>query len=61
MLEGGADHNPLDPASATVPVPDFTSNPGQNIEDAGVYLCRSLHEHNCDPRLVGPCRSCEKY
>ncbi|MCE2487175.1 MAG: amidase, partial [Desulfurellaceae bacterium] len=54
MLQGCAGHDPLDPASAKVPVPDFTAKLGQDVTGMRIGLLRSLYEDNCDPKLLGP-------
>ena len=47
-------YDPLDPASANVPVPDFTQKLGQDITGMRIGLLRSIYEDNCDPKLLGP-------
>jgi aspartyl-tRNA(Asn)/glutamyl-tRNA(Gln) amidotransferase subunit A len=54
MLQGCAGYDPLDPASAKVPVPDFTAKLGQDIKGLRIGLLRSLYEDDCDPKLLGP-------
>ncbi len=54
MLQGCAGYDPLDPASAKVPVPDFTAKLGQDITGLRIGLLRSLYEDNCAPKLLGP-------
>lgn len=54
MLQGCAGYDPLDPASADVPVPDFTEKLGRDIKGMRIGLLRSLYEDNCDPKLLGP-------
>ena len=54
MLQGCAGYDPLDPASAKVPVPDFTAKLGQDVMGLRIGLLRSLYEDNCDPKLLGP-------
>ncbi len=54
MLQGCAGYDPLDPASAKVPVPDFTAKLGQDVTGMRIGLLRSLYEDNCDPKLLGP-------
>ncbi len=54
MLQGCAGYDPLDPASAKVPVPDFTAKLGQDVTGLRIGLLRSLYEDNCDPKLLGP-------
>ena len=54
MLQGCAGYDPHDPASANVPVPDFTAKLGQDIKGMRIGLLCSLYEDNCDPKLLGP-------
>ena len=54
MLQACAGYDPLDPASAKVPVPDFTAKLGQDVTGLRIGLLRSLYEDNCDPKLLGP-------
>ena len=54
MLQGCAGYDPLDPASAKVPVPDFTAKLGQDVTGLRIGLLRSLYEDSCDPKLLGP-------
>ena len=54
MLQGCAGYDPLDPASAKVPVPDFTAKLGQDVKGLRIGLLRSLYEDDCDPKLLGP-------
>jgi aspartyl-tRNA(Asn)/glutamyl-tRNA(Gln) amidotransferase subunit A len=54
MLQGCAGYDPLDPASAKVPVPDFTAKLGQDVTGMRIGLLRSLYEDNCDPKLLDP-------
>ena len=54
MLQGCAGYDPLDPASANIPVPDFTEKIGQDITGMRIGLLRSIYEDNCDPKLLGP-------
>ncbi len=54
MLQGCAGYDPLDPASANVPVPDFTEKLGQDITGKRIGLLRSIYEDTCDPKLLGP-------
>ena len=54
MLQACAGYDPLDPASAKVPVPDFTAKLGQDVTGMRIGLLRSLYEDNCDPKLLSP-------
>ena len=54
MLQACAGYDPLDPASAKVPVPDFTAKLGQDVTGLRIGLLRSLYEDSCDPKLLGP-------
>ncbi len=54
MLQGCAGYDPLDPASAKVPVPDFTAKLSQDVTGLRIGLLRSLYEDSCDPKLLGP-------
>ena len=53
MLQGCAGYDPADPASANVPVPDFTARLGQPIKAMRIGLMRSVYEDNCDPKIWG--------
>jgi aspartyl-tRNA(Asn)/glutamyl-tRNA(Gln) amidotransferase subunit A len=54
MLQGCAGYDPADPASAHVPVPDFSARLGQPVKGVRIGLMRSVYEDNCDPRILGP-------
>jgi aspartyl-tRNA(Asn)/glutamyl-tRNA(Gln) amidotransferase subunit A len=54
MLQGCAGYDPADPASANVPVPDFSARLGQPIKGMRIGLMRSVYEDNCDPKILGP-------
>ena len=54
MLQGCAGYDPADPASANVPVPDFSAGLGQPIKGMRIGLMRSVYEDNCDPKILGP-------
>ena len=51
MLQGMAGYDPEDPASANVPLPDFTEKIGREIKGMKIGLLRSLYEENCDPKV----------
>src|SRR5690242_3306378 len=46
MLQECAGYDPADPASANVPVPDFTAKLGQPIKAMRIGLMRSVYEDN---------------
>lgn len=52
MLQGCAGYDPLDPASANVPVPNFTAKIGREIKGMRIGLLRNLYEDSCDPRIL---------
>lgn len=52
MLQGCAGYDPLDPASADVPAPDFTVKIGRDIKGMRIGLLRSIYEDNCDPKML---------
>jgi aspartyl-tRNA(Asn)/glutamyl-tRNA(Gln) amidotransferase subunit A len=54
MLQGCAGYDPADPASANVPVPDFTAKLGHDINGMRIGLLRSLYDSSCDRRVRGP-------
>jgi aspartyl-tRNA(Asn)/glutamyl-tRNA(Gln) amidotransferase subunit A len=54
MLQGCAGYDPLDPASANVPVPDFTEKLGRDIKGMRIGLLRSVYEDNCNPKILAP-------
>jgi aspartyl-tRNA(Asn)/glutamyl-tRNA(Gln) amidotransferase subunit A len=54
MLQGCAGYDPLDPASANVPVPDFSEKLGRDIKGMRIGLLRSVYEDNCDAKILGP-------
>lgn len=54
MLRGCAGYDPQDPASANVPVPDFTSKIGRDIKGMKIGLIKELYEDNCDPKVKKP-------
>jgi aspartyl-tRNA(Asn)/glutamyl-tRNA(Gln) amidotransferase subunit A len=57
VLQGCAGYDPSDPASAKVPVPDFTAHLGEPIKGMRIGLMRSVYEDNCDPKVLGPFHS----
>lgn len=52
MLQGCAGHDPLDPASANVPVPDFSANLGQDIKGMRIGVPRALFGDNCGKEIL---------
>jgi aspartyl-tRNA(Asn)/glutamyl-tRNA(Gln) amidotransferase subunit A len=54
MLQGCAGYDPNDPASANVPVPDFTEKLGRGIKGMRIGLMRSLYEDSCDKKIRKP-------
>ncbi len=53
MLQGCAGWDPLDPASARVPVPDFTSKMDRDIQGMKIGLMTSIYG-KCDPKVLAP-------
>ncbi len=51
MLQGCAGYDRDDPASANVPVPDFTAKMGREIAGMKIGLLRGLYEERCDPKV----------
>ena len=51
VLQGCAGYDPLDPASAKVPVPDFTAKIGRDIRGMRIGLLTGLYEKTCDPKV----------
>jgi aspartyl-tRNA(Asn)/glutamyl-tRNA(Gln) amidotransferase subunit A len=54
MLQGCAGYDPADPASANVPVPNFSERLGRDIKGMRIGLLRSLYDSSCDARIRGP-------
>ncbi len=54
MLRGCAGYDPLDPASANVPVADFTEKLGRDIKGMRIGLLRSLYEGTGEPKVMAP-------
>lgn len=52
MLQGCAGYDPADPASAKVPVPDFTEKLGRDIAGMRIGLLRSVYADNCAPDIL---------
>ena len=51
MLQGCAGYDSEDPASANVPLPDFTEKIGREIKGMKIGLLKSLYEDTCDPKV----------
>lgn len=60
MLQGCAGYDPADPASANVPVPNFTAKLGHDIKGVRIGLLRSLYDSSCDQRVRGPYQAAVK-
>lgn len=54
MLQGCAGYDPDDPASADVPVPDFTAQLGSDITGMRIGLLSSIYQDNCDAKILTP-------
>ncbi|MBM4254453.1 MAG: amidase [Deltaproteobacteria bacterium] len=54
VLQACAGYDAKDPASANVPVPNFSEKLGRDIKGLRIGLLRSIYEDNCDPKLLGP-------
>lgn len=52
MLQGCAGYDPEDPASADLPVPDFTSKLGRDIKGMRIGVLRDLFQDGCDPKVL---------
>src|SRR5215510_13229677 len=52
MLQACAGYDPLDPASANVPVPDFSATLGQDIKGVRIGIPRKLFAGNCDKEIA---------
>jgi aspartyl-tRNA(Asn)/glutamyl-tRNA(Gln) amidotransferase subunit A len=52
MLQACAGPDPLDPASAQVPVPDFGAKLGRDIKGLRIGILRKLFAGNCDKEIV---------
>ncbi|MEW6298375.1 MAG: amidase [Thermodesulfobacteriota bacterium] len=52
MLRACAGYDPLDPASAKVPVPDFGAKLGQDIKGLRIGIPRALFSGNCDKEIL---------
>lgn len=52
MLQGCAGHDPLDPASAREPVPDFSVKLGRDIKGMRIGIPRKLFAENCGKEIL---------
>ncbi len=52
MLQGCAGYDPHDPASARVPVTDFSAKLGQDIKGMRIGVPRKLFEDNCNKEIL---------
>ncbi len=52
MLQACAGYDPLDPASAKVPVPDFSENLGRDIKGLRLGIPRTLFQDNCGEEIL---------
>ena len=52
MLQACAGYDPLDPASANVPVPDFSAKLGQDIKGMRMGILRKLFAASCDKEIL---------
>ena len=53
MLQACAGYDPLDPASANIPVPDFSEKLGHDIKGLRLGIPRSLFQDNCGEEILG--------
>ena len=53
MLQACAGYDPLDPASANIPVPDFSQKLGHDIKGLRVGIPRTLFQDNCGEEILG--------
>jgi aspartyl-tRNA(Asn)/glutamyl-tRNA(Gln) amidotransferase subunit A len=52
MLQGCAGYDSLDPASANVPVPDFSAKIGRDLKGMRIGVPRTLFADNCDKEIL---------
>ena len=52
MLQACAGYDPLDPASANEPVPDYTAKLGHDIKGLRIGIPRNLFMNNCDKEIL---------
>jgi len=53
MLQACAGYDPLDPASANIPVPDFSQKLGHDITGLRLGIPRTLFQDNCGEEILG--------
>jgi aspartyl-tRNA(Asn)/glutamyl-tRNA(Gln) amidotransferase subunit A len=53
MLQACAGYDPLDPASANVPVPNFSEKLGHDIKGLRIGIPRPLFQDNCGEEILG--------
>ena len=53
MLQACAGYDPLDPASANIPVPDFSQKLGHDIRGLRLGIPRTLFQDNCGEEILG--------
>jgi aspartyl-tRNA(Asn)/glutamyl-tRNA(Gln) amidotransferase subunit A len=54
VLQACGGYDPADPASANLPVPDYTARLGRDIKGMRVGLLLSLYDKTCDPKIRAP-------
>jgi aspartyl-tRNA(Asn)/glutamyl-tRNA(Gln) amidotransferase subunit A len=54
LLQGCAGYDADDPASANVPLPDFTEKLGRDIKGLRIGLLSSIYQDNCDGKILAP-------
>jgi aspartyl-tRNA(Asn)/glutamyl-tRNA(Gln) amidotransferase subunit A len=57
MLQGCAGYDPLDPASAREPVPDFSAKLGRDIKGLRIGIQRKLFAENCGKEILDSCNA----
>ena len=53
MLQACAGYDPLDPASANIPVPNFSQKLGHDIKGLRLGIPRTLFQDNCGEEILG--------
>ena len=53
MLQACAGYDPLDPASANIPVPNFSEKLGHDIKGLRLGIPRTLFQDNCGEEILG--------
>ncbi|MBV8451417.1 MAG: hypothetical protein JOZ29_03990 [Deltaproteobacteria bacterium] len=54
VLRACSGHDPADPASANLPVPDYTAKLGRDIKGMRIGLLLSLYDKTCNPKIRAP-------